>query len=174
MVKPGHAFGCCHPGHKTCVKLPAANMALNPGGGRARGHTRIGQGQRRRREPSRAASSPALIAQTTSSEWADTPVRWCPLNSPTAALMGGAPIPCDGGTEKPFSAAVARPGAVVTGKRPTRFCAGAVRIWLGGCVEKPRKRKKGGAGGGFMGWPDASGSGFSSQLSEPIRYRACE
>ena len=91
------------------------------GGGRGRGaaDTRgsakanaagVNRAERRARP-----SSPALIAQTTSGEWTNTPVRWCPLNSPTAALMGGAPIPCDG-TEKPFSAAVARPGAVVTGK----------------------------------------------------------
>ena len=45
-----------------------------------------------------------------------------------------------------------------TGKRPTRFCAGAVTSRDGDSWDGD--------------WGDASGSGSVFQLSEPIRYRA--
>ena len=79
--------------------------------------------------------------------------------------MGGAPIiPCDaaelgGSTAKAFFPLRAACQALwFTGKRPTRFCAGAVTSRGGDSWDGD--------------WGDASGSGSVFQLSEPIRYRA--
>ena len=161
------------PKSRNLREAPSGKRGTGPrrGGGRGRraadtrGSAKANAAGVNRAERRARPSSPALIAQTTSGEWTNTPVRWCPLNSPNAALMGGAPIiPCDaaelgGSTAKAFFPLRAACQALwFTGKRPTRFCAGAVTSRDGDSWDGD--------------WGDASGSGSVFQLSEPIRYRA--